>query len=435
MVLALAFLTLVAGPSRAGDGVAAATPGAAAPRLMVRLDASAHPLTGDVVAHLTPDGGAVVDCALEDNGERPDMAAGDGVWTGFAEVAGDHARVSVSAAGWSGDAGDVALSAADITRRASGERLRQLGLTVVDGKLVAAADMAAGAPSPVGAAMERTRGGGGGSKDEALSDEGSEGRGRRHAKTAAEPASNTLWYVAAAIASLSLLGVGALWFRGARRAARLPDGVRRLSDLGLFGPGTPALVPGVSQWIVAEADEAALVRHLLLAVAGQRPVLVHAADALELPATPKPPSFKTRPTICRRSTPRWRSCWWSLRRALRPRARWTSGRRTSGRICRSSLWSGSLRRGSALRCDARSPTGRGTTARPRSQGLVVRVSIRQVRGSRRAAANPRSARTPRSTSAARRRCTAPARTRGASAETSDSDGACRITSLHDSAPS
>lgn len=292
MVLALAFLTLVAGPSRAGDGVAAATPGAAAPRLMVRLDASAHPLTGDVVAHLTPDGGAVVDCALADNGERPDMAAGDGVWTGFAEVAGDHARVSVSAAGWSGDAGDVALSAADITRRASGERLRQLGLTVVDGKLVAAADMAAGAPSPVGAAMERTRGGGGGSRDEALSDEGSEGRGRRHAKTAAEPASNTLWYVAAAIASLSLLGVGALWFRGARRAARLPDGVRRLSDLGLFGPGTPALVPGVSQWIVAEADEAALVRHLLLAVAGQRPVLVHAADALELPATQPGTGFR-----------------------------------------------------------------------------------------------------------------------------------------------
>ena len=290
MVLALAFLTLVAGPSRAGDGVAAATPGAAAPRLMVRLDASAHPLTGDVVAHLTPDGGAVVDCALADNGERPDMAAGDGVWTGFAEVAGDHARVSVSAAGWSGDAGDVALSAADITRRASGERLRQLGLTVVDGKLVAAPDMAAGAPSPAGAAVERTRGGGG--RDEAASDEGSEGRGRRHPKTAAEPASNTLWYVAAAIASLSLLGVGALWFRGARRAARLPEGVRRLADLGLFGPGTPALVPGVSQWIVAEADEAALVRHLLLAVAGQRPVLVHAADALELPATQPGTGFR-----------------------------------------------------------------------------------------------------------------------------------------------
>jgi hypothetical protein len=98
--------------------------------------------------------------------------------------------------------------------------------------------------------------------------------------------------VAAAIASLSLLGVGALWFRGARRAARLPDGVRRLSDLGLFGPGTPALVPGVSQWIVAEADEAALVRHLLLAVAGQRPVLVHAADALELPATQPGTGFR-----------------------------------------------------------------------------------------------------------------------------------------------
>ena len=293
-VLAFALLIFVAGlqtPAYAGDG---APPGAAAPRLMVRLDASAHPLTGDVVAHLTPSGGTVVDCALADNGERPDMAAGDGVWTGFAEVAGDRARVTVSAAGWSGDAGDVVLTQADITRRASGERLRQLGLAVVGGKLVAAQGLTDGAPSPAGSsAMLRPRGeSGGASRDEAQSDEGSESRGRRHQKTAAEPASNTLWYIAAAIASLSLLGVGALWFRGARRAARLPDGVRRLPELGLFGPGTPALVPGVSQWIVAEADEAALVHHLLQAVAGQRPVLVHAPDAMELPGTQPGAGFR-----------------------------------------------------------------------------------------------------------------------------------------------
>jgi hypothetical protein len=100
-----------------------------------------------------------------------------------------------------------------------------------------------------------------------------------------EPASNDIWYLAAAAGALSLVGVGYFWIRSPRRAAPLPDGVRRLPEEGLFGPGTPALAEGVTQWVVAEPDRAALLAHLVTAVAERRPVLVHAADSVELPAT------------------------------------------------------------------------------------------------------------------------------------------------------
>lgn len=121
------------------------------------------------------------------------------------------------------------------------------------------------------------------------------GSGRSHrsqGSAAPEAASNDLWYLAAVAGALFLVGVGYFWFRAPRRAAPLPDGVRRIAEQGLFGPRTPTLGEGVTQWVVADPDRSALLAHLVTAVAERRPVLVHAADSVELPATRGLPAFR-----------------------------------------------------------------------------------------------------------------------------------------------
>jgi hypothetical protein len=118
------------------------------------------------------------------------------------------------------------------------------------------------------------------------------GRNQRQQETAGQAASNDLWYAAAAVGGLVLVGVGLFWFRGPRRAPPLPDGVRAVPQRGLFGAGTPALTPGLSYWVAAEADQADLVRHLCERVAALRPVLVQAPDTVDLGAVTGGPAFR-----------------------------------------------------------------------------------------------------------------------------------------------
>jgi hypothetical protein len=89
------------------------------------------------------------------------------------------------------------------------------------------------------------------------------------------------------------MAVGLFWFRRPRRAPRLPDGVQRVEPAGLFGAGSPAVVDGLSQWIVAEADEADFAPHLVARLAASRAVLVQAPARLALPPQSGGPVFSS----------------------------------------------------------------------------------------------------------------------------------------------
>ncbi len=104
-------------------------------------------------------------------------------------------------------------------------------------------------------------------------------RGRRASPAAGEPASNDLWFAAAVVGALCLLGVVYFWFRGRQRTLRLPEGVRRIPDAGLFGAGTPGLAPGLSQWVVADEDRDKLLDRLVTEIGGLRPVFLLAEDS------------------------------------------------------------------------------------------------------------------------------------------------------------
>ncbi len=283
MLLVGVLVSLLCGPARAGDDdVPPAAARGAGGHLVLRLDATAQPLDGSVIAHLTPAGGPTVDLPLNDAGTRPDSAAGDHVWTGLGLVEGDHAKVTVTAGAWTGDAGDLPIAAG---------RPRELNLQITGGKLVVApaGTPAIGVPGWTGHSPRGKDGAG--EQGSGAQDDGAE-HAHRHTKTATDDSNDTLWYVAAAAGGVCLLAIGLFWFRGPARAAPLPEGVRRLPDVGIFGPGTPALTAGVSQWVVDDADAPDLVRHLAATVASLRPVLVHAPDDLLLPGAPLGPAFR-----------------------------------------------------------------------------------------------------------------------------------------------
>lgn len=242
--------------------------------LLVRLDGSGKTVVGPVVVRFATEGGAT-EVELNDNGRPPDAIAADGIWTGSGAVGGASAEVSVQATGWAGQA-------AEAMALPSGER-RELDLMISgDAVALAPAERAAANAAPARAQS-------GPKSAEQLNTNRS---GRRRTQGAPEGSNQDLWYVAAAVGAVALLGVGVFWFRHPRRLPAPPAGVERITEAGLFGPGTPALGAGLSQWVVAEGDRAALTAHLAQQVAVTRPLLVHAPADRELPPLRGGPGYR-----------------------------------------------------------------------------------------------------------------------------------------------
>lgn len=238
-------------------------------RLVVRVQANGRAFDAPVVAHFSTPEGEAAEAPLVDDGVRPDERAGDGVWSGATVIRGERATLRLSAGEWEAGLADLALP--------SGPP-RELDLALSSDRLVVSESAPARGFRPSGEA------GGKG--------EGSGGR-TRHQAAAAETASNDVWTIAAGIAGVTLLAIGFFWFRRPRRRVALPDGVRRVADVGLFGEGTPPLADGVTVWVVAAEAQAAFAARLVQAVAATRPVLVRAPDSLVLAPSPGGPVYRT----------------------------------------------------------------------------------------------------------------------------------------------
>lgn len=254
---------------------AAARPSEASPpplgeagRLVVRLRAEGKALTSPVRAQFAPPTGEAVELDLVDDGSLPDQQAGDGVFSGAGIVTGASATLTLRAGEWTGSLADVALP--------SGPP-RELDIAMTGDRLVA---------SPAPAAGER------GFRPSGGSGRGSGSKGRLGGTTP-EPASNDVWLVAAGVGGVALLAVGYFWFRRPRKVVVLPEGVSRVVDAGLFGGDTPPLAEGVVQYVAPAGAHSSLAARLVAQVATLRPVLVHAAADLALPASTGNPVYRT----------------------------------------------------------------------------------------------------------------------------------------------
>lgn len=237
-------------------------------RLVVRLRADGKALTSPVRAQFAPPSGEAVEFDLVDDGSLPDQQAGDGVFSGAGIVSGASATLTLRAGEWTGSLADVALP--------SGPP-RELDIAMAGDRLVA---------SPAPASGER------GFRPSGGSGKGSGSKGRLGGTTP-EPASNDVWLLAAGVGGVALLVVGYFWFRRPRKVVVLPEGVSRVVDAGLFGGDTPPLAEGVVQYVAPAEAHPALAARLLGQVATLRPVLVHAAADLAMPASTGNPVYRT----------------------------------------------------------------------------------------------------------------------------------------------
>jgi hypothetical protein len=116
-----------------GVGVAHAEPSG----VVVRLDARAEPVQGTVSVTLRPQVGDPVDIALRDDGQAPDVAAGDHLWSGSGLIEGEGFDVRVKLGSRELRAGSIRWGAAD--------RVRDLDARLAGGQVSLQASVSGGA--------------------------------------------------------------------------------------------------------------------------------------------------------------------------------------------------------------------------------------------------------------------------------------------------
>lgn len=269
--------------------------------MVVRLDTGVQKVETPVVVHLKPKAGAVADVQLKDDGAPPDVLGADGVWSGTVWNENDEFTVSVSTGKTNVDGGPISWSKDDMQR--------DLSLTLLDGQLKAEASVATvvrppdgsgangGTPvngSPQGQAQpgNPTAGGGGGAPG------GFQLDGPKPKGGAGASGSDATLYVAMGICGFALAIIAHLYFRGGRSRSSsggLPEGVTVVPEAGLFGPGTPSLSEGLSQWVVPPNDAHELLRPLIATLARYNRVVVCAPPRSALPSVPGGPVYRVEP--------------------------------------------------------------------------------------------------------------------------------------------
>ena len=257
--------------------------------LVVHVNAGAEKLTATVTLKLVPDSGATAELTLNDDGAQPDVTAGDNVWSGFGMVAGASASATLTAATFTATGSGFPLAT---------DKERNLDLDISAGKLVATV-VASGPRPAIGTAPTAPAENQGveprpptppasptqyPEADERPRSEPTKGIAPAPGSGERRGKSDTVLYIAFGIGALLLAALG--YFGAARRSAAkdrsaLPAGVQRAPERGYFGEGTPGLAPGVSQWVVTEADANALIDFLTGRLARVRPVLIHSAAPFE----------------------------------------------------------------------------------------------------------------------------------------------------------
>jgi len=265
-----ALTTLLASPARAQ-----------APQgVVVRLEAEGKLLTEAPVIELLPTSGeASVQVSLNDEGQPPDVVAGDGTWAGSGMTDASSLQVRAVISGKSFDGGTVRWEDATGPR----DLVISYGWSGIQAT-TGSAGMQKSQASPTD-----SRGG----KEER--------RARKTGSTTGAPATPSAtnwlaWLPLAGGSLFALIGFG-LAIRNSRPPLR-PMKLPRLAEPPLLGPGTPALHRGLSCWQVTSEDRDPLTEALVRTMARHhRVLLVLPADA------PEPTTFGGPVYICRDATP------------------------------------------------------------------------------------------------------------------------------------
>ncbi|MFZ5481684.1 MAG: choice-of-anchor X domain-containing protein [Myxococcota bacterium] len=247
--------------------------------VLVRLQ-SGEALDGAVVAVFTPIEGAPTEVPMADDGQAPDVQAGDGIYAGAFSAAGDAFDVTLKVGDRAVSGGRVSWAPTDEMRELE-IRLDGEAMAMTAGVAKPPEGGAAGAAPPTGAPAGGVAGGappGGALADRAVapgkSDDGA-------------------LFVQLGLGLLALVAAGWAWTRLAPRgpARRLtPPGVTRLPARGLAGEGTPSISEGVTAWVAAEPG--ALLEPLLATLADRHRVLVVAPADTPLPSVPGGPVYR-----------------------------------------------------------------------------------------------------------------------------------------------
>lgn len=275
-----------AGPSQGG----AETPpvaGAAAPAgqamegqprgIMVRLETSSVALGGAATVKLAPAGGGdPIELDLVDDGNSPDVSAGDGIYAGATFVDADAFDVTLTV-------GDKTFAGGEVSWAADASPARDLVIRLVGDEIsVTAAQPASGAGpmsgSTPGAALGPAPG-------------GAAAVGAPVATTSSSAASmsskDAMLWLAVGLGLVVLAGAGLFASRWVGGGA--PDAPDPVGEPGLFGDGTPSLSESPAWWVV-EGD--GLRDALLQSVASQHRILLVAPTGVAVPRVLGGPAYR-----------------------------------------------------------------------------------------------------------------------------------------------
>ena len=247
--------------------------------LVVRLVVE-DALDADVKVVLTDEAGTTSEAVLQDDGQAPDVVAGDLHYSGAALVMGSAFTVELVI-------GDTVTPAGDIEYAHDQPEGRNLLLTRTAGILSTEATVTPvqdePTPEPPGSGPSPGPADGAGPQAPPAGDVPLTFPGAGSDSSGGGGDDGTSLYLLLGLGLVALAGVGALWLRGGgRERPSLEGGVGPLPEASLLGNGTPSLSDGLSVWRVAPADLAGFGGALLQHLAVHHRVLVVAPATVEL---------------------------------------------------------------------------------------------------------------------------------------------------------
>jgi hypothetical protein len=264
--------------------------------VVVHLVADGQDVSGPVTALLTNEDGTITEVHLLDDGNTPDVFAGDMRFAAASPIYGLSFDVSLSF-------GDDVLEVGAISWKPEDTR-RDLLITMSGGSLTMetsvptdAGNMGDSQVSPGSNAGGGGVGGGGGGGMGAPMVGVQEGSGARPPTvtfpTGGSAETDALLNLGIGLGLLALAGLGLywVWTRGSR-SPEVPKGVVLLPEPGLLGVGTPSLSDGLCQWVVPSSEWAELTGPLLAHLARHHRVLVAAPTRIEVPLVHGGPVYR-----------------------------------------------------------------------------------------------------------------------------------------------
>jgi hypothetical protein len=275
--------------------------------IVVRLVTGGEAIEAPVEAILVNDEDKEYKLTLVDNGEPPDVSAGDYDFSGSSIIEGENFAVFVSTNGNKEEVGEVSWPA-DVTAR-------DLIITRYEGIVTletGAGDnqQPPGEPSNPGVAGSAPEGdvapggaiGGPSTPGEATSPARSPNVSFPEPNSGVNAQDDATLYVIGGILLLILAAVAFFWFREPSTASPSGDArprsstinarVHRMPEPGLLGDGSPSLSDGTSFWVVSETDAADFTQILLASMAQHHQVLVVSSTTDELPLVHGGPVYR-----------------------------------------------------------------------------------------------------------------------------------------------